>query len=86
LDVRKYGMALALNWAPMVPSGLSCGGLTRKFCPNNQENLMNHAKLHKPVLFLASILASSMFVAEASASITANQIETAGKNLRPKLQ
>jgi hypothetical protein len=47
---------------------------------------MDHAKLHKPILFLASILACSMFVANASASITANQIETGGKNLRPKLQ
>jgi hypothetical protein len=48
---------------------------------------MNHAKLHKPIVFLASILAWSLFVADASASITANQIEAGGKNqIRPKLQ
>ncbi|HLX14857.1 MAG TPA: hypothetical protein VKS24_06575 [Bradyrhizobium sp.] len=48
---------------------------------------MNYAKLHKPILFLATILAWSMFVAGASASVTQNQIEIEGKNqIRPKLQ
>jgi hypothetical protein len=39
---------------------------------------MNRTKILKPI-FLGSILACSMFVAEASASVTANRIETGDK-------